>query len=304
MIPSLDNLTVTVNWLTRQKLDRNWNTEQFQKANRILPYSRIYFPVDGRGTVEYLGRKYEVVPGRILLVPAFAEVKCFCPDHLEKYWCHFNASFGNNSPDIFALNRDCIDLPADDPQFLTQLFDRLISLSARTGSVNQFEFNAGMKMLLSRFLEKVSWTESGNMLPLFTRLLIFIHEHLDTELTLKNLADFTGICPSHLSHRFHEKMGMRLFEYITVHRMYRAMFLLREKQYSIGEISDLTGFSNISVFSKSFKRHTGYSPVEFRKYFTSMPAAVDVPSSFRDPEIFMLHAKKRLRSALNARKSG
>ena len=286
----LNNLTVTVNWLVRQKLNRNWNTERFSKIHRIVPFSRIYFPLAGYGTVAHQGRVFELTPGKILLVPAFAEVKCSCPDHLEKYWCHFNAFFGKSSPDIFALNRDCIELPVPDREFVARLFDRLIELSNRTEPVRQFEFDAGMRLLLARFLEKVAWTESGNMLPVFTRLLIYIGTHLSEELSLKSLADYAGICPSYLSHRFREKMGMRLFEYITLNRMYRAMFLLREKQYRVSEISDLTGFSNVSVFSKSFRRHTGYSPQEFRKYFRSMPAALDVLSSFRDPAA-MLNAR-------------
>jgi len=294
---NLDNLTVMVNWLARQKLDRNWNTEYFRKATRILPYSRIYFPVSGYGTVEHKGRIYKLVPGRILLVPAFAEVKCFCPDRLEKYWLHFNAGFGKNSPDIFALNGNCICLPVSDPDFLAGLFDRLIEISVKTEPVRQFEFNTGIRLLLARFLDQISLTESGSMLPVFTRLLFYIDEHLDQDLSLKTLAAYAGICPSHLSHQFHEKMGRRLFEYITIHRIYKAMFLLREKQHSISEIADLTGFSSLPVFSKSFRRHTGYSPLEFRKYFISMPAAVDIPSSFHDPEC-MIRAKVRHDSRL------
>ena len=282
-----NDLTVTVSWLVRQKLNRNWNTDLFSKPQRLIPYSRIYFPVAGSGTVEYQRHVFELSPGKILLVPAFAEVKCRCPDHLEKYWCHFNAFWGKSSPDIFALNRDCIELPVPDMEFVIQLFERLIMLSCQTESVRQFEFNAGMRMLLARFLDKVSWSESEKMIPGFTRLLIYISDHLDRELSLQELSEFAGICPSHLSHQFHEKMGMRLFEYITMHRMYKAMFLLRDKQNSVSEISDQTGFSNISVFSKSFKRHTGYSPLEFRKYFTAMPAKIDIPSSFQDPQAML-----------------
>ncbi|MBO4633285.1 MAG: helix-turn-helix transcriptional regulator [Lentisphaeria bacterium] len=298
----LNDITVTVNWLIRQKLDRKWNTERFAKIHRIVPFSRIYFPVAGYGTVTHQGKVFELTPGKILLVPAFAEVKCFCPDHLEKYWCHFNAFLGKSSPDIFALNRTCIELPVPDREFLSLLFDHLIALSTRTEPVRQFEFTAAMRLLLARFLDKVSWTENENTLPFFTRLLIYIGEHLHEELSLKTLAGHVGICPSHLSHRFHDKMGMKLFEYITINRMYKAMFLLRAKQYSVSEISDLTGFSNISVFSKSFKRHTGYSPLEFRKYFMSLPSAVDVVSSFRDPEV--MQRVKKLQNAGETRPAG
>ncbi|MEL7530870.1 MAG: helix-turn-helix transcriptional regulator [Bacteroidota bacterium] len=43
-----------------------------------------------------------------------------------------------------------------------------------------------------------------------------------------------------------------------------AIAFLREKKYSKSEIADLLGFSEISVFSRTFKKWTGQSPSEFQ----------------------------------------
>ncbi|MEL6589778.1 MAG: helix-turn-helix transcriptional regulator [Bacteroidota bacterium] len=43
-----------------------------------------------------------------------------------------------------------------------------------------------------------------------------------------------------------------------------AIAFLQEKKYSKSEIADLLGFSEISVFSRTFKKWTGQSPSEFQ----------------------------------------
>lgn len=43
-----------------------------------------------------------------------------------------------------------------------------------------------------------------------------------------------------------------------------AIAFLQERKYSKSEIADLLGFSEISVFSRTFKKWTGQSPSEFQ----------------------------------------
>lgn len=44
-----------------------------------------------------------------------------------------------------------------------------------------------------------------------------------------------------------------------------AKLLLRSTGASVIEIADMLNFPNSSFFAKFFRRHTGFSPVEFRK---------------------------------------
>jgi AraC-like DNA-binding protein len=49
-----------------------------------------------------------------------------------------------------------------------------------------------------------------------------------------------------------------------------AIASLKERSYTKGEISDLLGFSEISVFSRTFKKWTGQSPSEFQLSFGNL----------------------------------
>ncbi len=49
-----------------------------------------------------------------------------------------------------------------------------------------------------------------------------------------------------------------------------AIASLKEKNYTKGEISELLGFSEISVFSRTFKKWTGKSPSEYQLSFGGM----------------------------------
>ena len=51
-------------------------------------------------------------------------------------------------------------------------------------------------------------------------------------------------------------------------REYLAVSFLKEHHISKGEISELLGFSEISVFSRTFKKWTGQSPSEFQLQFS------------------------------------
>ncbi|MBO5724592.1 MAG: helix-turn-helix transcriptional regulator [Lentisphaeria bacterium] len=270
---NLNELSISVSAVSHSHLNRNWNTKSFQKVFRILPHTRIYFPLSGQGSVSHNKKIYTLQKGKILLIPAFAQVQVNCPDHLEKYWCHFNAYLGESTMDLFYLHQECIELEVEDFDFLTMLFEKLLKLGVQEDPVSLFEFQTGIKLLLARFLPRVTWSSNTEMLGVFTKLLFYINSNLHNDLSLKTLADQVGICRSHLSHIFHEKIGVRLSEYINMHRMYKAMCLLRETSRSISEISDLCGFSSIAVFSKAFKKHTGNSPVGFRKHFSDMPGS-------------------------------
>ena len=50
--------------------------------------------------------------------------------------------------------------------------------------------------------------------------------------------------------------------------MHQAKRLLKYSRLSISLIASRVGYDNFSYFSKAFKKHTGNSPVEFRKHFS------------------------------------
>lgn len=68
-----------------------------------------------------------------------------------------------------------------------------------------------------------------------------------------------------LYRKINDITGMSIKEFIMDVRLKRAAQLLRESEFTISEISVMTGFVNPKYFSICFRRHFDLSPSEFRK---------------------------------------
>jgi AraC-like DNA-binding protein len=58
--------------------------------------------------------------------------------------------------------------------------------------------------------------------------------------------------------------GQSATEFVKSMRLSRATQLINESNYTINEISDMTGFSNPKYFSTCFKKRYGKTPTKFR----------------------------------------
>ena len=51
-------------------------------------------------------------------------------------------------------------------------------------------------------------------------------------------------------------------KYKTMLRVEKARELLSTKEYSVKEVSNIVGYSDVSYFSRIFKKELGYPPIE------------------------------------------
>jgi AraC-like DNA-binding protein len=93
-----------------------------------------------------------------------------------------------------------------------------------------------------------------------------IQDHIDTNITLKEISKDLNISPSYLSREFSKYFGELSFgEYIQQQRIEKAKELMGTATYSLTEIAYLTGFSDQSHFTRIFKKIAGQNPSDFRK---------------------------------------
>jgi AraC-like DNA-binding protein len=93
-----------------------------------------------------------------------------------------------------------------------------------------------------------------------------IQDHIDTNISLKEISKGLDINPSYLSREFKKYFEDLSFgDYIRKQRIEKAIELMRSPVYSLTEIAYLTGFSDQSHFTRIFQKHTGESPSVFRK---------------------------------------
>lgn len=92
----------------------------------------------------------------------------------------------------------------------------------------------------------------------------YMEEHLAENITLEELARYSGCSVSGLSHRFQTVFGETFKKYLRRKKIRRAMELLREGRL-VSECADLLGYFDAFYFSKDFKRMTGMAPSVWQK---------------------------------------
>lgn len=87
-------------------------------------------------------------------------------------------------------------------------------------------------------------------------------EHLDSPITIKELARKVAMNECYLKKGFKAMFGATVYDYFQKERMERAKVLLYENGHSVSEVAVKMGYSCISHFSTAFKKHTGLKPCE------------------------------------------
>ena len=95
------------------------------------------------------------------------------------------------------------------------------------------------------------------------RLIHYINEHLDEDVSHNVMAAKYRVHPGYMSRLFKQEVGETMSEYLLRMRIERAAALLKEGQYKIGDIAGMVGYSASSYFSIMFKKYTGFTPREY-----------------------------------------
>lgn len=92
----------------------------------------------------------------------------------------------------------------------------------------------------------------------------YMKDHIDTNVSVKDIARACNISESGLKRIFAKYAGISVHKYFLNLKLGAASnFLLEGK--SVTEVTDLLGFSSQSYFSAAFKRETGKAPSKIRK---------------------------------------
>lgn len=84
-------------------------------------------------------------------------------------------------------------------------------------------------------------------------------------LSLQEVADTVQMSPSYFSMEFKAEMGISFKQYITKMRLDQAKEMLNNPSYKTYEIAYNIGYSDYPHFTKTFKKHVGITPTQYRK---------------------------------------
>lgn len=113
-----------------------------------------------------------------------------------------------------------------------------------------------------------STKESGDLR--LKDLLSFLHNNYTEKLTLEQIASIIHLCPGECCRFFKRNMGKTIFQYLAEYRIEQSIRDLTQTSKLISEIAYEHGFSSTSHYIDRFKKHTGITPLEYRKKVKSI----------------------------------
>ncbi len=101
--------------------------------------------------------------------------------------------------------------------------------------------------------------EDAFILKLRSFILKNIH---DPDLNGDKIGGHFALSRVHLYRKLKALTNLSISEYVKNIRLEKAKELLKENKFNVSEVADMTGFSSVSLFSRSFKQAFGQSPTK------------------------------------------
>ncbi|WP_127579600.1 response regulator transcription factor [Paenibacillus koleovorans] len=93
----------------------------------------------------------------------------------------------------------------------------------------------------------------------------YIAQSFDKDISLDSAASQVYLSPDYFGRLFKQYTGSSFTDFVTEYRMNKALEYLQNPQFKIYEIGSIVGYKNTKYFFKLFKKHTGYTPSEYRR---------------------------------------
>ncbi len=251
----------------------------------ISPFTRMYLITEGSGTLVIGSKKIILEARQIYLIPSFTSCSYHFGEGLSHYYIHFSIDQPNglNPYSLFSVTSKT---DANDLDFW--LFNRILQLNpdlqlphhhpnvyqTKPWMNKKVDYQTAgrhletigiLKQLFSRFLDPGINYPVANMLKYNIQpILLYIRNHMQQNITVYELAGIACFSKDHFSRVFKSITGMAPCDYIIRQRIERAQFLLLTTDLTQSQIIDQTGFRSASYFSRLFKKHTSYSPSQYR----------------------------------------
>jgi AraC family transcriptional regulator len=254
----------------------------FEATERPLRHPSLIYhlsrPTEVTRKIEGAARESSLIgPRRICLTPGEATTQwkhCGHPEILQVYLRQ--SIYEAAVSEIYGCDATGAELV---PRFamLDPLLEQLalaITNALRTGTASDGLYIDTIAQMMAVHLARTHSTRSRpvntpSLRPIsgwkMRRLIDFIEENLDGDLSLAAMAAEVEISPLYLARAFKAAIGQAPHQYVLARRIERAKELLRNTSMHVVDVALASGFSSQSHLSHWFLRQVGVSPAAYRR---------------------------------------
>lgn len=93
----------------------------------------------------------------------------------------------------------------------------------------------------------------------------YVSSHVDDKISLTKISDSLGISKNYFCSLFKQETGENFLSFVSRMKIQRAKTLLREENWKVYEVCDYLGYSDVTYFTKLFKKYVQMSPNEYKR---------------------------------------
>ena len=264
----------------------------------VTPHRHEFFQIEanvGGEAHHVLGGKRSRYPPRslIFILPYRVHYATHEPGSSEYYVINFATNFLRHDFDLSPLDMEEASI-SEYPEltpflyeghvdfvFGEQDFNHVLALLQHLAVLHRERKLGTMERIRGALLELIGFTverHAGELQALsgsrvymqgrtdaLRRVLKFIDEQLQRDISLNEAAEAAFLSPNYLSQLLKKQTGMAFVEWLTARRMERAQHLLSHGTDRIFEVANAVGFADEAYFTRRFRQRFGQSPSEYRK---------------------------------------
>lgn len=252
------------------------NCAGYDSASRRVPYQYIrkdyYLQLMDRGHLT-IGDDGTLFSEQQFIIHRPNKLTIYqCDSNFQYYWIHFTGSnveqilkeCGLKTDQIYTVSPKCMNHVS---QLFSSIFDEFTLRKPGYDAVVAARCHELLAQLYRGITEDNQHTTNRQLY----RSLHHIHSHLNSSLSVSELAHIAGMSISNFRSLFHKSLGCSPRDYILNLRLDKASVYLLESNLRISEIAPLCGFQDPLYFTRVFTKRCGVSPTQFRKSGASRP---------------------------------
>ncbi|HEY7418589.1 MAG TPA: AraC family transcriptional regulator [Ktedonobacteraceae bacterium] len=184
------------------------------------------------------------------------------------YWFHLNGEAVSDFIDSLDMDKSSLHVPASLAVRIIEIFEQCYEILLYKGYVlKQYIYvSQAMRYLLGMFTLLQGEPRQDEMKHVYVeRAIQYMVEHIQSSLTLDEIAHHVGLSKPHFVHLFKQVTRYSPIDYFLRLKIQRSCQYLDLTDYHIKEISKSVGIQDPYYFSRVFCKVMGQAPSEYRK---------------------------------------
>lgn len=267
---NINNLCFYIHYCNRRQSNEVWRYSN--RIKRTLQHHEILLITSGKGYIMNKNKKHKVKSGMLFYICPEVEhsIEADIEEPISFLSVHFSYSSVNFNGDKWSIKNENESLQLHSMQQLKDyyqienLFRRLVE--AWIAKLPSYEFISKtlFQQLIFEIIENLRNKNENYAASLKVgKIIEFMHENVNSKITLTELAEMVQLSPTYLSRIFKQTTEYSIIEFFNKIKVDKAKEMIIEGDKKMKEIAQLLGFTDEFYFSRIFKRIEGTSPSEF-----------------------------------------